>query len=150
MPDFSLKVGGSFSFAAALMSQSLIIMNCRFIPRIRCLGIVGRFLLALNQSVVDHFKYQSPFMRPTVCIAITTGWTVRALPGQHIIQRPALERLFGRDAPHERSSVVQVFALTGVAGIADRRNATRFEDSITLIRRSQSNVVIKLEVTPHV
>src|ERR1035438_6446437 len=150
MPDFSLKAGGNFSFATALMSQSLVIFNCRFIPKFLCLPILGLLFLALNQSVVDHFKYHAPFMGATVCIAVAAGWAVRALPGQYIIQRPSLERLFGRDAPHKRSSVVQVFALTSVAGISDRRDATRFDDSITLLRRSQSDVVIKFELTPHV
>src|SRR5208283_4839965 len=97
MPDLSANPGGNFSFAAALMSQSLVMMKAESFQIRRGLSIRQFLLFLLDECVVNHFQHQTPLVLAPRQIAKAAGRTKFAFPIQNVIQRPAQEWLLGGD-----------------------------------------------------
>src|ERR1051325_4613671 len=131
MRDLSLNAGGSLSFAAVLISQSLVIAPM----------LIRGF--ARDQRVMDHFQHQPPFMRAAVGIAIAAGWTRPTLPCQNLIQWPAEQRLLIGDAAHKFFRVLHVGAHFGVASIVGRGEAGSLIDLIARFRRAKFNLIME-------
>src|SRR5208283_2144205 len=133
MPDLSAKPGGSFSFAAALMSQSLIMVNVEsFQSHVRL--SMRQFLLLLDEGVMDYFQHQSPLVQALVPVAVTAGWTGGPFPGQHLVQRPAQQRFLGGNVFHEPFRIIEIFAHGLVTRVAGNGRATGLDDTVLLRR----------------
>src|ERR1700722_14572114 len=150
MPDFSLKVAGSFCVAAASMSQSLVIRTVLLLHRRDGLSMGGFLFFELNQRVMDDLKNEAPFMEAPVQITVAGGRAIGALPGEDIVERVAQQRLFRGDDAHEGGGVFEIFTLTGVAGVAKSGTAGRLHNPVAVLARGQKHMIVEFKSASHV
>src|SRR4029077_16451519 len=150
MPDLSMEAGGSFSLAAALMSQSFVMVKSDLLQSRRPLSVGARLFFVLDQGKVDHFERQAPFVNSAARVAITAGRTVWSLPVQDLVQRPAEQGFLAGDSAHEQVRVVQILAHRLIAGVAGGGNTPRVQDAVAVFARRQANLVIELQRTAEI
>src|SRR5690606_21998359 len=72
----------------------------------------------VRQRVVNGFEDEAPLVLARFRLAETSGPEPRALPREHVVERPSGQRRIARDALDERVTLAHVFAHELMPGVA--------------------------------